>query len=126
MRLQITTEQFHFNEMLKLIEPNLQWVIRVGYQKGSLTPLLVAQYATGYLVRNINLNSIAANIYELSMLLQGHQDKFEPLKRDQVILLDTILKDEFDYTDVKHTLQTCSDTEVEIKNILQKETEYEN
>jgi hypothetical protein len=118
MRLQITTEQFHFNEMLKLIERNLKWTIRVGYNKGDLTPLLVAQYATGYLIRNINLNSMSANIYELSELLKGHHDKFQPVPNDQVILLDQVLANKFDYETIKYNLSKYSDTEVELKTIF--------
>jgi len=127
MRIQITTEQFHFNEMLILIEKNLGWKIRVGYYKGrDLTPLLVANYGSGYLVRNINMNSMSANINELSLLLQRHHDKFDPIERDKVILLDDILKDVFDYNDVKEVLQTHSDTEVELKTLFPELDEVPN
>lgn len=118
MRLQITTEQFNFNEMLILIERNLRWKIRVGYRKGrGLTPLLVASYASDYLVRNIHMNSMSANINELSLLLQGNYGRFDTINKENVILLDDVLKDLFDYNDVKEVLQTHSDTEVELKTL---------
>lgn len=119
MRLEITTEQFNLNEMLKLIEKNIRWSLRVGYQKEGLTPLLVAPYAGGYLVRNINMNSMSANIFELNELLQSNLDKFVPMYREQLILLDEILKDEFDYATVKYNVtQFPGATEVELKTIF--------
>lgn len=119
MRLEITTEQFNLNEMLKLIEKNIRWSLRVGYQKEGLTPLLVAPYAAGYLVRNISMNSMQANIFELNQLLQGEHDKFMPMYREQIILLDDILKDEFDYATVKYNVsQLPGATEVELKTIF--------
>ena len=119
MRLEITTEQFNFNELLKLIEHNLRWTLRVGYQKEGLTPLLVAQYASGYLVRNINMNSMSANIQELSYLLQGQHDKFIPMYPENVILLDDILKNNSDYETIKYNLnQFPGATEVELKTIF--------
>jgi hypothetical protein len=115
MRLTITVEQFHLNQVLKLIQRTINWHIRVGYSKGSLTPLIIAEYGSGVLVRNININSMSANIQELSNLLHNKYDLYNEAKRDQVIFLDHILSNKNDYQEVKQILETHHSTEVSLK-----------
>ena len=119
MRLTITVEEFQLNEVLKLIQSTIRWKLRVGYRKGDLLPLLVAEYEGGHIVRNININSTLVNIQELSDLLAGKYDKFHTLADEKIIFLDEILKDAQDFRDVQSMLQVRSDTEVELKYIVE-------
>ena len=106
MNLSITTEEFHVNEALKLLQRTLRLNARIGYFKKNQLPLLVVRTGGTYHVRNIKMNSTYATLEELVDYLGNRRDKFSEAHPEDVILLDEIFVRSEDYLDAQGVFET--------------------
>ena len=89
IELEITREHYQLDAICKVIDQSAN-AIRVGYDRNGL-PLLIVPYGGRLLVRNININSTAVNVNELSKLLYNNYADCIIIDKEDVVYLDSII-----------------------------------